>query len=99
MAELKEDGQVSCDTAHNPALNLFVHYATRPRRSPAARRRLDLLRLLLQLLCLVGSHGAAVNPRSAYHGCPREVRSPHEGGAHSQAPLLPMVNGHKVPLP
>ena len=48
VAELKEDGQVSCDTAHNPALNLFVHYATRPRRSPAARRRLDLRRLLLQ---------------------------------------------------
>ena len=52
VAELKEDGQVSCDTAHNPALNLFVHYATRPRRSPAARRRLDLLGLLLQLLAL-----------------------------------------------
>ena len=28
---------------------MFVHYAGRPRRSPAARRLLDLLRLLLQL--------------------------------------------------
>ena len=39
-------------TPLKPALNLFVHYATRPRRSPAARRRLDLLRLLLQLQVL-----------------------------------------------
>ena len=36
-------------TPLKPALNLSVHYATRPRRSPAARRRLDLLGLLLQL--------------------------------------------------
>ena len=49
VAELKEDGQVSCDTAQNLRFTCsYINYATRPRRSRARVGFFGLLRLLLQ---------------------------------------------------
>ncbi len=70
-----------------PALNLFLHYARRPRRSPAARRRLDLLRLLLQHLRLDRAQllreYAGVRGATSQRGC----------GPDGPTPNLPDRNG------